>query len=206
PTRDADGEALDCAREGPAATRLDDQMDVVGLDRELGEADAEAFLRGIQALKDDAARLPGPQAGNPLAHPHRHVDGRAVREALPSHVRYACLRPLGFPSRSRALSPASRDGPHLGIRLHDASRLPGGYQAGPTVPPFRPGSNRRTSPARPPSVGGGGPGEGQPMPAALARSASGSVGSVAVSGAVEGSVEAPATLSEVSAAPAPTSF
>src|SRR5690606_36734775 len=64
----------------------------------------------------------------------------------------------------------------------------------------------RTSPARPPSVGGGGPGEGQPMPAALARSASGSVGSVAVSGAVEGSVEAPATLSEVSAAPAPTSF
>jgi hypothetical protein len=75
PLGDADREALDRAGERTAVGRLDQEMDVVALDRELDDADIEAIATDPERRLDDAERAPAAQ----VVDVRRHAQGDVER-------------------------------------------------------------------------------------------------------------------------------
>ena len=75
PLGDADREALDRAGERAAVGRLDQQMDVVALDRKLDDAHVEALRPDPEPRRDDAERAPAAQ----VVDVRRHTQGDVER-------------------------------------------------------------------------------------------------------------------------------
>jgi tRNA A-37 threonylcarbamoyl transferase component Bud32 len=75
PLGDPDREALDRAGERAAVGRLDDEMDVVALDRELDDADVEPIATDPERGLDDAERAPAAQ----VVDVRRHAQGDVER-------------------------------------------------------------------------------------------------------------------------------
>src|SRR5262249_55601019 len=86
--RHADGHALDGAGERAGVARLDDEVDVVVLDGELGHTRVEPDARGEERALEDAKAPAAAELPHVLFHPKGDVQGEARVDA-PGEVRYA---------------------------------------------------------------------------------------------------------------------
>ena len=87
--RKARGDRLEPAREVPRATRLDDQVHVVALDRIMHETKSFPLARLAPASLQLGHQLRSPERGNVLPHPERDVTWMTRRQRFSSPVRIA---------------------------------------------------------------------------------------------------------------------
>jgi len=107
--RDAAGERADAVREGGGVLRLDDEVQVRSLDREVDDAEVGARRDRAERSDDDAPARRTAEAGQAGASPERHVDRETAAERSASHVGKAGLRAAGPAAGAGARSaPAGR--------------------------------------------------------------------------------------------------
>ena len=105
---DPDREALHRSRQRDLVARLDDQVQVVRLHRELADARAEALGRREDRALDDAVELARAQARQPLDDLHRDVRRHAIAERGARHVRHTTFRGRTLAPSARALAAVLR--------------------------------------------------------------------------------------------------
>ena len=96
PTRHADPEPLHRRRERLMTTGLDDEMDMVPLDRELAEARADLDPGDGEGPPDDIERPTAAQVPDVREHAHGDVDRKPAGKARPPRVRHARAVALGL--------------------------------------------------------------------------------------------------------------
>src|SRR5690606_28711519 len=149
PLGDAHAQPLRRTRECQTVRGLDDQVDVIRLDRILRKSHPEPLPCRRERLEDDSPGFPRAQVRDTLENAHRDVDRRAAGDALPPHVRDAWAVSLRLPPRALPPpTPPRKDEhflsrfaglPHVSLRL---SRLP-------PTPDTPPTPVRNTPPPRP---------------------------------------------------------
>src|SRR5690606_15268964 len=105
PLGDSYAQALHRAGKRSTIDGLDDQVDVVRLDRVLRQAHPQALTRRFETLRDHPYGLARAKVRNALADANGHVNRCAAGKALSPHVRDARTIPLRLPTC--ALSPRS---------------------------------------------------------------------------------------------------
>src|SRR5262249_27996105 len=118
--RHADGHALDGAGERAGVARLDDEVDVVVLDGELGHTRVEPDARGEERALEDAKAPAAAELPHVLFHPKGDVQGEARVDA-PGEVRYARIW-LARPPQ--ALLPPPRGQARAEVELPGRGLLP----------------------------------------------------------------------------------
>jgi hypothetical protein len=123
--RDAGGDGLHAAAEGDAVARFDDQVDVVGLDRVVDEAEAPALAGAREAALDLAHADGAAQRRESRSRLQRDVERRASRECGSRRVGHRRARLPRAPGSRAATAPAARgakiERELSSIRSHDTS-------------------------------------------------------------------------------------
>jgi hypothetical protein len=104
---DSDEQRLHPARQRASIAGLGDQVDMVRLQGEVDQPEAEALAGGRERTRDRSSHRLPPQAGKVLVQPHGRMDRMRAAERRPRYVRYArgraVLRPrLAAGSRTSA--------------------------------------------------------------------------------------------------------
>ena len=115
---DADGQPLNPAREHANIHRLDEEMNVIPLHRELQNAQAAA-RRARQPAADGREELLGAERREPMASPQRHVYGMASVVRGSRAMRYA-----GLSTRRLATGAVALSAPRPRVKLQLEGTLP----------------------------------------------------------------------------------
>jgi hypothetical protein len=118
PFGDADREALDRAGERAAVGGLDEEMDVIALDRELDDADVEAIATDPKRRLDDAERAPAAQVVDVRRHAQGDVERHRAGPLAARAMSHAGARTAGLAARAGALA---TPGPELERELTRAT-------------------------------------------------------------------------------------
>src|SRR6266496_2481502 len=107
---DANLEPLHAARERRVVLRLEDEVEVVALDRHVCHAHEATFARGPERVLDDPEASPAAQVPHVLLDPQRHVHGVAARRPPAAVVRDAGAPALRLPASATPLAAADGEG------------------------------------------------------------------------------------------------
>lgn len=107
-TRETRADRFHAAREIVLAGGLDDQMDVIGLDRVVRRAEAAALARRGEASSELAHECYAAQRREPAAHFQRDVAREARRERAARPVRVARIRSALAPGSRPSAAPTGR--------------------------------------------------------------------------------------------------
>jgi hypothetical protein len=86
--RHAHTESLHGPPEGDLVIRLDEEMEVIGLDREVDDARAESITRPTQGASDGRVDAMAAQIGDAADDARGDMDGKSRLEARPSAMRH----------------------------------------------------------------------------------------------------------------------
>ncbi len=118
--RDADEQPLHAARERSPVAGLGEQVEMIRLQREVREPEAEALASTGECAMDGVACVLSAQARKSRTEPHGEMNGMAGAVRRPSVVRDASARACGFaPGAASSASPGLEDE----FVLTDASRV-----------------------------------------------------------------------------------
>ena len=102
-----DRQALHAARDAFGAVCLDEQVQVISLNGEVDDADAEALLSFADGVTDGVEQLPSSQVSDVRQRSQRHVDGVTRGEAFPHEMGDAGLCAVGLTPCMPALTAPS---------------------------------------------------------------------------------------------------